>query len=1246
MVFWGKSENIKTDFHYLTVWEHSLNVAAVAEVWMRHRPGLLDRWTELICLPKNKEGRKDALYTALYFISNHDLGKYSLKFQYKNPDLFRQINPGFSESTDFKKSERFDHGKWGLIYYSRHHGIIGRPKNVSEITGLGFWLMMAVASHHGSYTNDIMKQTIPPVSGEFDKIANQAAAEHIRKTGILFPLPVKTPKKVTAAAAVFLAGLCSVSDWLGSDTEFFPCKPVSDCKLPENLAESLTDAALRALEHYHFLGRYCGKPENRTDRIFPKEKQPVSLRPLQNAVLDMHLAETPQTVLIEAPMGEGKTEAAMIIADRLLSAGYAEKLFFALPTMATSNAMYDRMSQMMKGYRFFDSNSAFVLAHSKRHIDDTFQQRILVRKPDISELDDTAQMACAKFFASSHKRSLLAQVGVGTVDQVMSAALCVRHHWVKLFALANSVIIIDEIHAYDAYMQHIISGLLEWLHVLGSHVIMLSATLPETVRAKLASSGKSESSADYPLITHWADNTLQQHIRFTAESSEKPGQRFCLATPEKAITRSVDYAKAGAQVCIILNTVAKAQELFSLLSVPGITNSVELLLFHSRFMQKHRSETEETVVSIFGKNGDRSRGRILIATQLVEQSLDVDFDFIASELAPIDLLFQRIGREHRFSDFNKFRMNTEWAAPEMCVFFFCDNISGIMDDRKQNRLARSVYDPVILYRTALLLQNTNGVLLGIRKPVDTVYSGQDMNIPESDRSRHDILWNEWENSEHRKRNWAAYANQASPDDSPTKLSHKSECNYDDTEFNELDDTEFDRPYFGTRLVDETVSIVFADMEWLVQKENFKDQPELYTDFLKKTDVHSVNVLKYMISDIISDNYVSDGNEWQTVLKSFRNELPKWREYLILPMPDTDKKTRYSFSGSLTEITYSRETGLEIKFGTEQEKIFNFSMSVFQEDISISETSETMSQSEPDKEIKYPVSSRRPKAPTEDLKSKVRSNPLKGRISYLHVEKARLDVHDSGLVMTAADGEAFRQIPVASLSLILLEPGSVVTHEAVKLCAHHKCLLMWVGEGGVRLYSAGYSDFARSDKILHQAHMFLDPKQRLAVVRRMFEIRFKTVSPKNKSINQLRSMEAHRVKKQYRTLSEKFGVSWNGRFYDTGNWENADVINRVISSGTSCLYGIVEAAILTAGYSPAIGFLHSGKDRSFVYDIADLYKDGMVLPLCFELVKENELSAETMIRHKLRDVFKNERFLETLIPDIERILEPIEKGKQK
>lgn len=274
---------------------------------------------------------------------------------------------------------------------------------------------------------------------------------------------------------------------------------------------------------------------------------------------------------------------------------------------------------------------------------------------------------------------------------------------------------------------------------------------------------------------------------------------------------------------------------------------------------------------------------------------------------------------------------------------------------------------------------------------------------------------------------------------------------------------------------------------------------------------------------------------------------------------------------------------------------------------------------------------------QDLKTEVSQNPLKDRLSYLHVGRSRLDVVDSGLVKTKNDGTLLRQIPVASLTVILLEPGAVVTHEAVKLCSSHKCLLIWVGEGGVRTYSAGYTDFSSSEKILHQTKMYHEPAQRLAVVRRMFDIRFEGECPTNKSVDQLRGMEGQRVKKRYKELSLEYGVQWNGRSYNQEDWAQADPINRVISVATSCMYGIVEAAILTAGYSPAVGFLHSGKPLSFVYDIGDLYKEELIFPLAFELTKQYGDVAESKIRHRLRDQFKKSKFLARAIPDIEAIL---------
>ncbi|MDF9434168.1 type I-E CRISPR-associated endonuclease Cas1e [Chromohalobacter israelensis] len=264
-------------------------------------------------------------------------------------------------------------------------------------------------------------------------------------------------------------------------------------------------------------------------------------------------------------------------------------------------------------------------------------------------------------------------------------------------------------------------------------------------------------------------------------------------------------------------------------------------------------------------------------------------------------------------------------------------------------------------------------------------------------------------------------------------------------------------------------------------------------------------------------------------------------------------------------------------------------------------------------------------------------PIKDRMSMIFVGMGQIDVRDGAfVVIDDVNGERMH-IPVGSIVCLLLEPGTRVSHAAVKLASVVGTLLIWVGDAGVRLYSAGQPGGARSDKLLYQAQLALDEKLRLKVVRKMFELRFGEEPPSRRSVDQLRGMEGARVRKTYQLLAKQYGVKWHGRRYDPTQWDASDVANQCLSAATACLYGITEAAILAAGYAPAIGFLHTGKPLSFVYDIADIVKFETVVPAAFRVAARNPPMPEREVRIACRDAFKQTRLLQRLIPMIEDVL---------
>lgn len=263
-------------------------------------------------------------------------------------------------------------------------------------------------------------------------------------------------------------------------------------------------------------------------------------------------------------------------------------------------------------------------------------------------------------------------------------------------------------------------------------------------------------------------------------------------------------------------------------------------------------------------------------------------------------------------------------------------------------------------------------------------------------------------------------------------------------------------------------------------------------------------------------------------------------------------------------------------------------------------------------------------------------PIRERLSVLYIEKGHLDVLDGAFVIVDKTGVR-THVPVGGVACLMLEPGTRVSHAACALAARVGTLLVWIGEAGVRLYSAGQPGGARADRLLYQAKLALDPTLRLKVVRKMYAMRFGEEPPERRSVEQLRGIEGARVREMYRQIAIKYGVEWTSRDYDPDEWDASDIPNRCLSAATSCLYGVCEAAVLAAGYAPAVGFIHTGKALSFVYDVADIYKFDTVVPVAFRTASRSPHRPEQQVRLGCRDVFRETRLLDRIIPGIEEML---------
>ena len=261
--------------------------------------------------------------------------------------------------------------------------------------------------------------------------------------------------------------------------------------------------------------------------------------------------------------------------------------------------------------------------------------------------------------------------------------------------------------------------------------------------------------------------------------------------------------------------------------------------------------------------------------------------------------------------------------------------------------------------------------------------------------------------------------------------------------------------------------------------------------------------------------------------------------------------------------------------------------------------------------------------------------VRDSLSYLYVEHCKIEQDAKAIALFNKDGKT--SVPCANLTTLLVGPGTTITHSAVKTLADNGCLVMWSGEGAVRFYAAGMGETRAARHLLRQAYLSSIPQLRLRVVRRMYEMRFGEELPEELTLQQIRGREGVRVRTAYSQASSATGVEWTGRSYNRMDWKDSSPVNRALSAANSCLYGVCQAAIVSAGYSTALGFIHTGKMLSFVYDIADLYKAELTIPLAFETVVESESDLESRIRHRLRDKFHEQKFLQRIIPDLETAL---------
>lgn len=688
---WGKTDRLSNNselFHPALF--HIIDVANVAKCLLDERISLRIQnvFSQIYQIDQS------SLQSFLPFlIALHDIGKFSASFQRTDPIQYKRlVLEGFS----FGSSHDLTHSQVGrhFIWYEWPDKYVPTISDSSRKI-----LREMIGGHHGQYLSPgelgsiriVLKNEEPEIwkkirGNAFSILANLFLDPSLE----IFP----EPKNYSAAAAE-LTGFTILCDWIGSDQRFFLPKP--EATLEEYLPSSI-ERAFTAIKNNGFSIPTSSCASTSFGTLFSNIPSP---RPLQKIIDDIpdELLKHPVLIVIEAPTGEGKTEAALALAHKIGALRGTEDFYYALPTTATSNQMFlrvesylDKQLKMMVGAK---------LVHGQAYLDKDFDP---VNSMSNGENDHENNTSLDWF--NSKKKAMLAPFGVGTIDQLELATLNVRHSSLRLLGLSGKVIILDEVHAYDTYMTTIVIRLLAWLKALGASVILLSATLPSSRRNDLVNvysikNTTSEEISEYPLILVTNRNAVVKFTPEEAQPSREIELQFLEFSEEENEDKAhwlLDQAKEGGCVCWITNTVNRAQSIFQALlaNAPG---GIELILFHSRFPLEQRDEIEKKIVTLVGPDKtERPKSAIIIGTQVLEQSLDLDFDLMVSDLAPVDLLLQRAGRLHRHSTTTR---PPGLHNPILYINFpMNDNNPVITTDEL-------VYAPYFLLRTFQAIQNRN-----------------------------------------------------------------------------------------------------------------------------------------------------------------------------------------------------------------------------------------------------------------------------------------------------------------------------------------------------------------------------------------------------------------------------------------------------------------------------------------------------------------------------------------------------------
>lgn len=651
MSYWGKASeagHVRPTWHPLAY--HCLDVAACGQVLLDVQPALLSALVRSSAVPA--DGLKAWL---IFLLALHDLGKFANGFQALRPDLWLKLQ---GRSGPPPAGERHDTLGYELAM-AHLPAWLDRPELARRSGQLISPWLAPFTGHHGRPPRSVDGGTLLlrnhfPLEVLADVRTFVEEARHLfLPNGWPLPEPESGIAERYWRASWLAAGLAVVSDWLGSNTYWFKYRT------PDlGLAEYWHDVALPQARQAVAESGLAPSPAavfKGIGTLFPRIVRPT---PLQDWAASAPLASGPQLFVLEELTGAGKTEAALTLAGRLMESGAGRGVYLALPTMATADAMFDRVREGDAWRRFFSGEGAqLALAHSA--------DRLKLKLEEANARDaayaggeqeaPTASRHCTAWLADSRKKALLADFGVGTVDQALLAVLPVKHQSLRLLGLAHKVLIVDEVHACDCYMGELLARLLHFHAAQGGSAILLSATLPRSQRARylkafaegLGSPSRPAQSDAYPLATQFAAETWRESPVEARQAAARRVAVDCVEDEDAVFERFAAALDHGGCAVWVRNTVADAVDAWRRWN-DGHTDR-PAILFHARFALKDRLDIGKSIERGFGPDSmpETRRGRLVIATQVIEQSLDVDFDDMASDIAPIDLIIQRAGRLQR-----------------------------------------------------------------------------------------------------------------------------------------------------------------------------------------------------------------------------------------------------------------------------------------------------------------------------------------------------------------------------------------------------------------------------------------------------------------------------------------------------------------------------------------------------------------------------------------------------------------------